>query len=78
MLTTALLTTALLLGQTQGQTQAPQVALPFPTGETQTINIIQWDSNQLPKVYERSDQLPLTDEEVAKLAQGRLRHRHSW
>ncbi|HEX8436944.1 hypothetical protein [Archangium sp.] len=42
--------------------------LPFP-GETQTVNIIQWDPNQLPRIYERTEQLPLTDEEVAKLAQ---------
>jgi len=41
--------------------------LPFP-GETTTLNLIEWSSNDLPKVYERSDQLPLTDEEVAKLA----------
>jgi hypothetical protein len=42
--------------------------LPFP-GETRTLNIIQWDPNQLPRIYERTDQLPLTDEDVAKLAQ---------
>lgn len=42
-------------------------ALIFPTGQTQTINILNWDSNQLPKIYERSAQLPLTDDEVAKL-----------
>lgn len=42
--------------------------LPFPPGETQTINIIQWDSNALPKVYQRSDQLPLTTEDIAKLS----------
>jgi hypothetical protein len=41
---------------------------PFPTGEVQTLNIIEWNSNQLPRVYERSEQLPLTDEEVAKLS----------
>ncbi len=46
----------------------PVPVLPFP-GETQTVNIIQWDPNQLPRIYERTDQLPLTDEEVAKLAQ---------
>lgn len=41
-----------------------------PTGGAQsTINIVQWDANSLPKVYERSSQLPLTDEEVAKLSQ---------
>lgn len=43
--------------------------LPFPTGETRTINIIEWDVNALPKIYQRSDQLPLTDDEVIKLAQ---------
>ena len=42
--------------------------LPFPTGEVQTINLIEWNSHQLPRIYERSDQLPLTDEEVAKLS----------
>ena len=42
--------------------------LPFPTGSSQTVNLIQWDANQLPKIYERSEQLPLTDEEVAKLS----------
>jgi len=42
--------------------------LPFP-GQTQTYNIIQWDPNQLPRIYERTDQLPLTDEEVTKLTQ---------
>ncbi|NTX00685.1 MULTISPECIES: hypothetical protein [Myxococcus] len=47
----------------------PQVSLPFPTGTTQTYNIIQWDPNQLPRIYERSDQLPLTDEELTKLSQ---------
>jgi hypothetical protein len=46
----------------------PVPVLPFP-GETQTVNIIQWDPNQLPRIYERTEQLPLTDEEVAKLAQ---------
>lgn len=50
------------------QVAAQVPALPFPPGQVQTINIIQWDANALPKVYERSDQLPLTDEEVAKLA----------
>jgi hypothetical protein len=46
-----------------------QISLPFPSGNVQTYNIIQWDPNQLPRVYERSDQLPLTDEELTKLTQ---------
>ncbi len=48
---------------------SPQVNLPFPSGDVQTYNIIQWDPNQLPRIYERSDQLPLTDEELSKLSQ---------
>jgi hypothetical protein len=48
---------------------SPQISLPFPTGDVQTYNIIQWDPNQLPRIYERSDQLPLTDEELTKLSQ---------
>lgn len=47
----------------------PQLSLPFPSGNVQTYNIIQWDPNQLPRIYERSDQLPLTDEELTKLSQ---------
>ena len=36
-------------------------------GRSDTINLVTWNGNQLPKVYERSDQLPLNDDEVAKL-----------
>ncbi|MBX7098365.1 MAG: hypothetical protein K1X89_11680 [Myxococcaceae bacterium] len=48
----------------------PSVApgLPFPTGVATTVNIVNWDGAQLPKVYQRSDQLPLTDEDLEKLA----------
>ncbi|MFW5879050.1 MAG: hypothetical protein ACOCVR_04445 [Myxococcota bacterium] len=44
----------------------------FPTGDVRTVNIIEWDANALPPVYERSDQLPLTDEEVLRLAGSEL------
>lgn len=70
---TALLT-ALLIGSAalaQGRTsdaRGTPVGLPFPTGQTQTINIVDWGQNQLPKVYERSDQLPLTNEDLAKMS----------
>jgi len=47
----------------------PTVGLPFPSSSVQTYNIIQWDPNNLPRIYERSDQLPLTDEELTKLSQ---------
>ncbi|WP_224244242.1 hypothetical protein [Hyalangium gracile] len=62
---------ALATGQTPQATTARGTTvpvLPFPTGEVQTVNLIEWNSNQLPRLYERSDQLPLTDEEVAKLS----------
>ncbi len=72
MLTSLLLALALSQGpvsslpRSGARGEAP--LFPFPPGDTKTINIINWDSNSLPKVYERSDQLPLTDVEIAKLA----------
>lgn len=41
----------------------------FPLGTAQVINILQWDTNKLPPVFHRSEQLPLTDEELVKLSQ---------
>ena len=43
-------------------------AAPFPTGHSQTINLVSWTANDLPKIYQRSEQLPLTDDELVKLA----------
>ncbi|MFP2929679.1 hypothetical protein ACLESO_31675 [Pyxidicoccus sp. 3LG] len=68
------LAAALALTASQATVSVPargssQIALPFPSGNVQTYNIIQWDPNQLPRIYERSDQLPLTDEELTKLSQ---------
>ena len=49
----------------------PQVvaSLPPTAPQQQQVNLAQWDSNQLPAVYERSDQLPVTDADVTKLSQ---------
>jgi hypothetical protein len=44
-------------------------SLPPPAGSQQRVDMAQWDSNALPPVYERSEQLPLTDEEVKKLTE---------
>ncbi len=68
MISTILLT-GLLAASPTGKTQT-HVVVPAPAfpGQTSTINILEWDSNQLPKIYERSDQLPFTDDEIAKLA----------
>jgi hypothetical protein len=58
-----------LLLSVAGQVTPPSVpVMPFPSGEVQTVNIIQWDANALPKLYQRSDQLPLTDTEIIKLS----------
>lgn len=62
---------ALTTGQTPNATTSRGTAvptLPFPTGEVQTINLIEWNSQQLPRIYERSDQFPVSDEEVVKLS----------
>jgi hypothetical protein len=55
-----------------GARVAERAALPFPPGDVRTVNIIEWDANTLPRVYERSDQLPLTDEEIRRLGQADL------
>jgi hypothetical protein len=71
MLAHALIATlALAAGQTAPRISTSQgTPVPvFPQGEVQTINLIEWNGNQFPRIYERSDQLPLTDAEVAKLA----------
>ncbi len=40
----------------------------FPAEGEARINIVNWDANALPRVFQRSDQLPLTDEDLVKLA----------
>jgi hypothetical protein len=57
-----------LLAQSHSTAQGTPV-FPPGMGSQQTINIVQWDSNSLPRVYERSDQGPLTDEDLTKLSQ---------
>ena len=42
--------------------------LPFPAEGEPRINIISWDANALPRIYQRSDQLPLTDDDLVKLS----------
>jgi hypothetical protein len=44
------------------------ITTPFPTGRSETINLVNWNSNDLPKVFQRSEQLPLTDDELVKLS----------
>lgn len=59
----------MLLSQMAPASTAQGTPFTFPKGRSQTINIVKWDSNQLPKIYERSDQLPLTNDELVKLSQ---------
>lgn len=53
----------------QPATPGAMAALPPPASSQQNVNLSQWDSNQLPAVYERSDQLPVTDQDVTKMSQ---------
>lgn len=65
----ALLCSSAVLAQGRvSDARGTPVTLPFPTGQSQSINIVNWDSNQLPKIYERSDQLPLTNDDIAKMS----------
>jgi hypothetical protein len=59
---------SLALGQAT-TARGGSVAFPPWGGAQSTINIVEWDANSLPRVYERSAQLPLTDEDVTKLSQ---------
>jgi hypothetical protein len=63
-----MLAPVLLLVLSQPTSSIPPLPLPFPAGSSETINFLQWNSNDLPKVYQRSEQLPLNDEELLKLA----------
>ncbi len=51
-------------------TQAPPLPVPspFPPGAAATVNFVSWNGNELPKVYQRSEQLPLSDDDLLKLA----------
>ena len=51
-------------------TQAPALPQPspFPPGQAQTVNIVSWSGNELPKFCQRSEQLPLSDDDLIKLA----------
>ncbi|MBI5542362.1 MAG: hypothetical protein HY901_00620 [Deltaproteobacteria bacterium] len=64
---------ALLIAASAAHAQAISAPYPsnpsaFPSGQSETLNIVHWTPNDLPKVYQRSDQPPLTDAEVAKLS----------
>ena len=48
---------------------AAPAAAELPTGGT-VVNIVEWDGAQLPPVYERSDQLPLSEAEILALSAG--------
>lgn len=70
MINLALAATAcrLALSQLTPNVPPPAPAFNFPPAH-ETVNIIKWEGSDLPKVYQRSDQLPLTDEELVKLSQ---------
>ena len=49
--------------------QAPAQTVPTLPPSAPSQNIAQWDSNALPPVYERSEQPPVTDDEVRRMSQ---------
>ncbi|HUM10744.1 MAG TPA: hypothetical protein VLT82_07345 [Myxococcaceae bacterium] len=57
-----------LLAQSRSTAQGPP-SFPPGMGSQQAVNMAQWDSNALSPMYERSEQLPLTDAEVTRLSQ---------
>ena len=58
----------LIVGQSLSTAQGVPTFPPGSGGQP-PVNIVQWDSNSLPRVYERSDQGPLTDQDLTKLTQ---------
>lgn len=58
---------AVLLSQVTPNIPAPIVLPNFPPSE-KSINIVNWSGNSLPKIYQRSEQLPVTDEDLMKLS----------
>jgi hypothetical protein len=64
----AALLVATALAQASTAQGTPVASFPPAGGPQATINVIQWDSNSFPRVYERSAQLPITDEEVTRLS----------
>lgn len=42
--------------------------LPFPGAAGPAVNLVEWKAQELPKVFQRSEQLPVTSEELVKLA----------
>lgn len=61
---------ALAAGPAPAQRAAPAGAAPNVLEEGRVFNIIDWDGGPLPPLYERSDQLPLTLEDIRKLSAG--------
>jgi hypothetical protein len=55
--------------QTAPATPTTLASLPPAASSQQNVNLAQWDTNSLPPVYEKSEQLPVTDQEVSKLSQ---------
>ena len=48
-----------------GAAEAKPAVLPTPGP---VVNIVDWDGNQLPPVYERSDQIPIDDTDLIRLS----------
>lgn len=47
----------------------PRPALPHFPGRTENVNLVTWSGAELPRVFERGEQPPLSDEDLLKMAQ---------
>ena len=67
-LVTRCFASALALAVVPAAVHATQPTRDIPTRGV-VVNIVEWDGGELPPVYERSDQLPLTRNDIVKLTQ---------
>ena len=71
-LCTAILSLALALPLTAQQSASAAGKGIDPLARGEIINIVDWDGGALPRRYERSDQLPMSLEDVGKLSAGKF------
>ena len=71
-LCTAILSLALALPLTAEQSASAAGKGIDPLARGEIFNIVDWDGGALPRRYERSDQLPISLEDVGKLSAGKF------
>lgn len=59
---------AFLIMASLASSPVPSTIVPFPTGTTQTIHIVDWDSSKFPVQNPRTAQPPLTNQDLMELS----------